>query len=184
MNRATWVLSGVVLCLTPTLLSAQPSGDRLTTELYLEWEDVRPFLLAGGMGPQISPDGSQILYNRKHVDKMKDRWVGELWVMDREGSRNRFLTEGGGAVWSPSGDRIAFVRATEGGGAEIFVRWMDDEAATTQISRLEQGPGGLAWSPDGRHLAFSMMVASEAGMDGSPYRVGPKEPNGPTRPRS
>ena len=141
--------------------SAQSSGDRLTPELYLEWEDVRPFLLAGGMGPQVSPDGSRILYQRKHVDKMRDRWVGELWIMNADGSRNRFLTAGGGAVWSPSGDRIAFVRAADDGTAEIFVRWMDDEGGITQISRLEQGPGGLAWSPDGRQLAFSMMVPTE-----------------------
>lgn len=161
MNRAKCLLMGAVLTLTPSLLMAQQRGERLTTELYLEWEDVRPFLLAGGMGPQVSPDGSQILYNRKHVDKMRDRWIGELWLMDTDGSRNRFLTDGGGAVWSPSGDRIAFVRATDDGGAEIFVRWMDAEGATTQISRLEQGPGGLAWSPDGQHLAFSMMVPSE-----------------------
>lgn len=48
----------------------QTSSDRLTAEMYLDFEDVRPFLLRGGMGPQVSPDGSQVLYQRKHIDKM------------------------------------------------------------------------------------------------------------------
>ncbi|NNM31443.1 MAG: S9 family peptidase, partial [Gemmatimonadetes bacterium] len=159
--RLVWALGLPGAIWAPTPGVAQDTADRLTPELYLEWEDVRPFLLAGGMGPQVSPDGTRILYQRKHVDRMKDRWVGELWIMNADGSRNRFLTDGGGAAWSSSGDRIAFVRSEEDGSAEIFVRWMDDEGATTQISRLDQGPGALAWSPDGEHLAFSMMVPSE-----------------------
>ena len=146
---------------TPPPAEAQQKTGRLTPELYFEWEEVRPFLLAGGMGPLISPDGSQVLYARRHIDRMSDRWVSELWLVNSDGSRKRRLTDGGGAAWSPNGDRIALVRQADDGSAEIFVRWMDAEGSVTQVSRLTQSPGGLTWSPDGEHLAFTMMVPSE-----------------------
>ena len=106
-----------------------------TPELYFEWEEVRPFLLAGGMGPLISPDGSQVLYARRHIDRMSDRWVSELWLVNSDGSRKRRLTDGGGATWSPDGARIALlVREADDSSAEIFVRWMDAEGSVTQVS--------------------------------------------------
>ncbi len=145
----------------PQTASAQEQTGRLTPEIYFDWEEVRPFLLAGGMGPQISPDGSQVLYERRHIDRMKDRWVSELHIVNADGTRARRLTDGGSAAWSPNGDRIAFVRADGDGAAQVFVRWMDAEGAETQVSHLTESPGGLTWSPDGRQLAFSMMVPSE-----------------------
>ena len=165
--RRHWPLAAIValaatLALSlPQPMAAQEQAGRLTPELYFEWEEVRPFLLAGGMGPQISPDGRHVLYERRHIDKLKDRWVSELHIVGADGTRSRRLTDGGGAVWSPDGGRIAFVRADDNGVPQIFVRWMDAEGAETQISQLAQAPGGLAWSPDGRTLAFSMTVLSE-----------------------
>ena len=155
------LLVPIVLLAFPSPSEAQEKSGLLTPELYFEWEEVRPFLLAGGMGPLISPDGSQVLYARRHIDRMRDRWVSELWLVDSDGSRKRRLTDGGGAAWSPDGDRIALVRQAGDGSAEIFVRWMDAEGSVTQVSHLTQSPGGLTWSPDGEHLAFSMMVPSE-----------------------
>ena len=144
----------------PPELSGQAGSDRLTVDLFLDWEDVWPSFLQGGMGPELSPDGKQIIYARRYVDKMADRWKSDLWIMNADGTRNRFLTKGGGAVWSPDGTRIAFVREGEPSGAQIFVRWMDDEGATSQITRLEHGPGSIQWSPDGTRVAFTMMVPS------------------------
>ena len=158
---ATVAVAAIFALSSPQPTAAQEQTGRLTPELYFEWEEVRPFLLAGGMGPQISPDGSQVLYERRHIDKMKDRWVSELHIVGADGERPRRLTDGGGAVWSPDGERIAFVRADGDGTPQIFVRWMDAEGAETQVSHLTHGPGGLTWSPDGETLAFSMMVPSE-----------------------
>jgi len=143
------VLLSAVLAAVAQPAAAQQTG-RLTPELYFDWEEVRPFLLAGGMGPQIAPDGTRVLYERRHIDRMRDRWVSELHLVATDGTRPRRLTDGGNAVWSPSGDRIAFVRPSDDGSAQIFVRWMDAEGATTQVSRLTDPPGGLTWSPDGR----------------------------------
>src|SRR6185436_10676413 len=43
-------------------------------------------------------------------------------------------------------------------GSQIFVRYMDAEGATTQISHLTESPSGLQWSPDGKSIAFTMNV--------------------------
>ncbi len=124
--------------------------DRLTLDLYLDMETVSE--------PQLSPDGSQIVYTRGWIDKVNDKRESALWIMNSDGSRNRFLAKGSGARWSPSGDRIAYTTQGEPKGAQIFVRWMDAEGATSQITRVEQAPSAVAWSPDGKQLSFSMLV--------------------------
>jgi len=132
---------------------AQERRGPLTLADYLEWEEV--------INPQIAPDGQRIVYTRRSVDKLKDVWRSALWMVNADGSRHRYLVDGGGAVWSPDGTRLAYVARGEPGGAQIFVRWMDAEGATTQITHLTRAPGSLAWSPDGKSLAFVMTVPSQ-----------------------
>lgn len=138
----------------PELLG-QPVGDetRFTVDKYLDYETVA--------SPQISPDGAEIIYTRRWVNKQDDRWESALWIMQADGSRNRFLTEGSGAVWSPDGERIAYLAEGEPEGAQLWVRWMDEPGPGTQITRLTESPGNIAWSPDGERLGFTMFVPDE-----------------------
>ena len=147
------LLTLTALVAFPGLAKAQEPDDVLELDLYLEWERVSD--------PQISPDGRQIVYTRRWVDKMKDRWTSSLWTMDADGGRNRFLTEGSSPRWSPDGTRIAFVEEGDPKGAQIFVRWMDAEGATTQITRMDESPSDLEWSPDGQSIAFTMPVKTK-----------------------
>ena len=148
MKRFVWA---VVLASLPTLIAAQaPASDRITLDLYLDLETVSD--------PQISPDGSQIIYTRGWVDKLADRRESSLWVMNADGSRNRFLVRGSGARWSPTGDRITYTAQAEPRGTQIFVRYMDAEGAITQVTRVEKSPSGIAWSPDGTKIGFTMSV--------------------------
>lgn len=152
MNRVTLAAAALALAL-PCVTSAQGQEPaNLTLDLYLEIESVSD--------PQISPDGSQIIYTRRWVDKLNDRRESALWIMNIDGSKNRYLVDGSSARWSPDGTRIAYLAPGEPKGSQVFVRWMDAEGATTQVTRVNESPGGLRWSPDGTQIAFTMLVPS------------------------
>jgi dipeptidyl aminopeptidase/acylaminoacyl peptidase len=152
-SRSILVL--LVLSAATIDLPAQ-DGSRLGLADFLEYEQVRDFFRGGG--PQISPDGRQIVYTRWWVDKLNDRWKASLWLMNADGTRNRWLLDASTVRWSPDGTRIAWVGEGQPSGSQIFVRYMDAEGAVTQVTRVERGPGSLAWSPDGQWLAFTMLV--------------------------
>src|SRR5690625_4031198 len=139
----------------PDLPGPEDQPDRLTLDLYLEWQDVS--------SPQLSPDGREIIYTRSRIDKVNDRRVSSIWIMDADGSRNRFLVDGSSPKWSPDGTRIAYIAPGEPRGAQIHIRWMDDEGAVSQITHLDRAPSGISWSPDGNQIAFTMLVPKREG---------------------
>ncbi|MCE2902863.1 MAG: S9 family peptidase [Gemmatimonas sp.] len=154
-----WRRTLLVACLSaPTFaigapLPAQGNAlpkDRLTIADYFNWEDVA--------NPSLSPDGKQIIYTRTWIDQLNDKRESSVWIMNADGTKNRFLVKGADAKWSPDGTRISYVAPGEPGGAQIWVRYMDAEGATTQITRLTEAPSDVEWSPDGRTLAFGMLV--------------------------
>ncbi len=165
MQRCFWAL---VVASVPTLVAAQSpaTATRLTLDLYWEYETVAD--------PQLSPDAAQIIYTRQWFDKVNDRRESSLWIMNADGSRNRFLVRGSNARWSPSGDRIAYTGEGDPKGSQIFVRYMDAEGATSQVTRVEKSPSALAWSPDGTSLAFTMEVEQK---NTWPIKM-PKAPDG------
>ena len=142
------------------------SDTLLTVNHYLDFEQVAD--------PQIAPNGSQIVYTRRWVNKIEDRWDSGLWIMNADGSKNRFLVKGSNARWSPDGSRIAYFADGDPKGTQVFVRWMDSEGATSQVTRVSENPSSLSWSPDGQSLAFTMLVKSE-----TPWKISmPAAPEG------
>jgi len=161
------VLLAALLVVPSVATSQETASDTLlTVNHYLDWEQVAD--------PQVSPDGSQIVYTRRWVNKIEDRWDSGLWIMNADGSKNRFLAKGSGARWSPDGSRIAYFADGEPKGTQLFVRWMDAEGATSQATRVSENPSNLSWSPDGRSLAFTMLVKSD-----TPWKISmPAAPEG------
>lgn len=150
-------LFAIVSLAGPMAAAAQtPVANRLTMEDFLNAESPRDFFRGGG--PEISPDGKQVVYSRWWIDKMNDRWKQSLWLVNTDGTKNRWLVDAASPRWSPDGTRLAYVMMGEPSGAQIFVRYMDAEGAVTQITRLESGPGGLSWSPDGKWIAYTALV--------------------------
>ena len=154
LSRMTGVIVAAALLAVPLVSGAAPQGPiqgRLTLEHYPRVEGVG--------SPQISPDGTTILYSRSFVDLQNDGRRSEIWMMNADGTRKRKLMDGGSPVWSPDGSRIAYVTGGEPRGSQIFVRWMDDLAAEpSQITNVAESPGGIEWSPDGTQIAFTMLV--------------------------
>jgi dipeptidyl aminopeptidase/acylaminoacyl peptidase len=128
----------------------QKPQNRIALEQYLDWEEVQ--------APQLSPDGTQLIFTRRWVDKMNDRWETNVWQMNADGSHPRVLVQGSDVQWSPDGKRIAYIAKGEPSGSQIWVRWMDAEGAASQISHLTESPASLEWAPDGKSIAFTMNV--------------------------
>ena len=144
--------SGIVAvgCLALALTSAASAQETLKLARWLDFERVS--------SPQISPDGQRIVYTRRWVDKVADKWESSVWMMNADGERNRFLLKGSSPKWSPDGERLAYLAEGEPKGQQIFVRWMDAEGGTTQVTRVDKAPRSFEWSPDGEQLAFVELV--------------------------
>ncbi|HVF88717.1 MAG TPA: S9 family peptidase, partial [Blastocatellia bacterium] len=151
-NIVTVLLPGLMLAAALTASAWANGKERLTLDLYLDWEYVT--------SPQISPDGSQIVYARRWTDKVNDKFETDLWIMSADGSKNRFLTKGSSPQWSPDGKRLAYVAPGQPRGAQVFVKWMET-GEETQLTRLEGSPSNLQWSPDGRKIAFNMFAPAK-----------------------
>ena len=140
----------LALAAAPVRAQEKRADSLLTVEKYLDFEQVGE--------PRVSPDGSQVIYTRRWVNKLEDKFESALWMMSLDGSKNRFLANGGGAIWSPDGTRIAYMAEGKPSGTQIFVRYMDAEGATSQITTLADPPADMRWSPDGKWIGFSAVV--------------------------
>ena len=173
---------GVFLLLIPSYGLTQSSrpSDRLTLGDYLETEQVQ--------SPSFSPDGRQIVFGRRWIDKLNDRWESSIWIMNADGSRARvFLQDGSAPEWSPDGSRIAYVADGEPRGSQIFVKWVDVEGPATQITRVAESPNDITWTPDGKALLFRMNVPpserSRWSVEGKVTAMRPRNATWTTAPR-
>ncbi len=125
-----------------------------------EWgESVLPF---GDYDPRISPDGERIVFERM-VDDSSPHGNYDLFIIDSDGSNERRLTESGWtqglAVWSPSGDSIAYsVAAVDEEGRYDIYMMNGDGSQVRDLTSQHFPPGFLAhesvFSVDGSKIYF------------------------------
>ncbi len=160
------ILTALVLT---SVTFAQPKPRYLDKETFFQMETVA--------APDISPDGSQIVFTRGWTDTNKDQAAANLWLIGSDGSRPRELTQGAWRdsepVWSPDGKRIAFL-STRSGAPQIHVMWADTHEAS-QLTHVDFTPSALRWSPDGKWIAFNMTIPDESPV--LPIKL-PKTPKG------
>ena len=154
------LIAGVV-CAAVALAMPRADGKRFITET-----DLLKFTWIAD--PQISPDGSRVVFVRVTVEEKENRYEAALFaVATGNPDTPRRLTSGmrdTSPRWSPDGKQIAFVRSVDKGGhpqpGQIFLLRADGGDARA-LTDQPNGASEPSWSPDGRHIAFS----SETGPD-------------------
>ncbi len=161
MKTRSHIAAALLLCLAGGALAEAPADSGPAP--HFTAQDL--FALTTASDPQISPDGSRIAYVRRSNDIMADRARSTIWLIDTRTGEEVPLAGGPQADvfaprWSPDGSRIAYV-STEGGSAQLWVRWMKDGTAM-RLTGLPHSPSNITWAQDGRSLAYTMLVESDA----------------------
>jgi dipeptidyl aminopeptidase/acylaminoacyl peptidase len=110
--------------------------------------------------PQISPDGSRIVFVRVTVSEKKDGYNTAIWTVSPATGETRQLTSGtrdSSPRWSPDGKYLVFVRVAEKDGRpdqpQLFILAMAG-GDSFPFTSLPRGAGQPVWSPDGKTIAF------------------------------
>lgn len=100
--------------------------------------------------PSLSPDGSQVVFARFTKGVGKPRGI---WTASADGSHlQRLAPSGDNPLWSPAGNRIAYVAPT---GAYPVALRVVPAGGGTSTTLLRQIGSLFGWSPDGREIAFA-----------------------------
>jgi dipeptidyl aminopeptidase/acylaminoacyl peptidase len=123
----------------------------------------RPFELADMRrvveisGPVLSPNGKQVAAIVGRVNWSQNRHDDSLVLFDVASGSQRTLTrdrEGvSSPLWSPSGDRLAFIANDPDGTAQIYVMPMAGGDAV-QVTKTHDDVEQFAWRPDSARIAF------------------------------
>ncbi|PZX58131.1 alpha/beta hydrolase family protein [Algoriphagus chordae] len=113
--------------------------------------------------PEISPDGSKVIYVRNFKDVMTDRDYANLWICNIDGTQNRPLTQGNqrdsNPTWSNDGTKVAYHSNQQDDKTKLFVLYLDTRESVA-LTNSATPPGAVSWSADDKQLAFTQFVAT------------------------
>ncbi len=148
------VRGALVTAALAALCAAQTSAD---PKPALQLADLRQ--LVGVGTPQISPDGTRVVFARRTNDYKKDRAISDLVVVDVKTRAMHTLVPDigpGSFEWSPDGTRIAYVGMStdEKQPPQLYVLPMNG-GAPVALTKEKNGVEDFDWRPDGRAIAYT-----------------------------
>ena len=112
--------------------------------------------------PQLSPDGSSILYGVSYTDIAANRSCRNLFLCNADGSSRRQLTRYGKSVscarWSPDGKEIYFVQAGQIWKAPLKGRRLGKKV---QVSDFPSSISEFSISADGASIMFTSTIKNK-----------------------
>jgi len=109
-------------------------------------------------GPQLSPDGKQILFTIDRADWKQNRRLGHIYRVNADGTGQVQLTFGergeNGPRWSPDGKTIAFTTRRDPDTANQIYLLNVDGGEARRLTSHPTAPGSLTWAPDGKSIYF------------------------------
>ena len=151
--------------LSVLLLIIQLSVIQTNAQVTSNLEPIDIFDMEYVSDPQISPDGSKIIYVRNFKDIMTDRNLSNLWIVNFDGTNNRPLTTGNqndvAPRWSHDGTMIVFRSNKQDDKMKLYLMWMDSRE-TVALTNTPVSPGQVSWSHDDQMLAFTMFVPGQS----------------------
>jgi dipeptidyl aminopeptidase/acylaminoacyl peptidase len=122
----------------------------------LDYEDLRK--VVGVDAPQLSPDGTRVVYVRSTINWKENRRDTELVLVDVKTGNARTIThdriEVSSPRWSPDGSQLAYLSAPERDKpAQIYVLAMNG-GDSLKVTDTSNGVTTYSWRPDSAAFAF------------------------------
>jgi dipeptidyl aminopeptidase/acylaminoacyl peptidase len=142
------------------------AGSAASQKRNITEKDLFDFVWIGD--PQISPDGTRVVFVRVTVNEKKEGYNTSIWSVPVAGGEEPHqLTKGdhdSAPRWSPDGKFLLFLRATE--------RMLDPSATIVDpadvrrrfilVHRSAEGAqSNPVWAPDGKTIAFASETNAE-----------------------
>ena len=117
-------------------------------------------------GPEISPDGTRIVFTQTEADFKQDAFVTQLWLADVASGETMQLTRGekssSNPQWSPDGEWLAFTSHAGRRRNQIFA--IDPRGGEAiQITKSETAINGFAGRPTARRSRSRRAGSAAAG---------------------
>ncbi len=137
------------------LVYAQDGTEVFTAEKMWEMDRVG--------APDVSPDGEWAVFALTRWDIEKNSSTSDLHLLNIEEGTTRQLTFTGkesSPIWSPDGEKIAFVSRRHDGPGQVYVLDLSGGEAQ-KITDLPVGVFSIKWFPTGERIAFGANILPE-----------------------
>jgi dipeptidyl aminopeptidase/acylaminoacyl peptidase len=150
MNKLKSFLTLVFACIA---IFAVAQSQTFTAEKMWEMERVGSF--------DVSPDGKFAVFPVTEYDIEKNTSTTDLFLLNIDDGTTRQLTytgKEGSPVWSPDGEKIAFVSRRQDGPGQVYILNMKKGGEARKITDLPVGVFSVKWFPTGDRIAFAANI--------------------------